>query len=102
MPTTGWFSRMPPVEPWKPALPKLKMPPSEAASQYDEFGWIVAGPDGAGDGGPGTPAEPANAMTWLLAGARRSPSPTEGVGKWFAWLPTVSCSTVAPVEGLMP
>ena len=33
MPTTGLLSGMPPVEPKKPASPKLKMPPSEATSQ---------------------------------------------------------------------
>ena len=74
------------------------MPPSEATSQYDEFG----GAGGGGDGGPGSPAEPEKATTWSLDGARSRPSPTDGVGKWLAWLPTESCSTVAPVAGLMP
>ncbi len=31
---TGWFRRMPPVEPWKVASPKAKTPPSLAISQY--------------------------------------------------------------------
>ena len=43
-----------PADPKKPALPKVKMPPSDAASQYDEFG----GAGGGGEGGPGSPAEP--------------------------------------------
>ena len=34
MPTMGLFSLMLPVEPWNPASPKEKMPPSEATSQY--------------------------------------------------------------------
>ena len=33
MPTTGMFSGWPPSEPWKAAVPKLKMPPSRATSQ---------------------------------------------------------------------
>jgi len=33
MVTMGLFSLMAPVEPWKAASPKLKTPPSEAASQ---------------------------------------------------------------------
>ncbi len=33
MPTTGWLRRMSPVEPWKAASPKEKMPPSAATSQ---------------------------------------------------------------------
>ena len=56
------------------------MPPSEATSQYDEFG----GAGGGGDGGPGIPAEPEKATTWSVLGASRSPSPTDGVGKWLA------------------
>src|SRR3954451_22779096 len=34
MPTTGWFSRIAPVEPKNAASPKLKMPPSPATNQY--------------------------------------------------------------------
>ncbi len=30
METTGWLSRMLPVEPWNTASPKLKIPPSLA------------------------------------------------------------------------
>jgi len=33
MPTIGRFRRLPPVEPWNRASPKLKMPPSDATSQ---------------------------------------------------------------------
>ena len=33
MPTTGWFSRIDPVEPKNRASPKLKMPPSPATIQ---------------------------------------------------------------------
>jgi hypothetical protein len=33
MATIGWLSGLPPIEPWKPALPKAKMPPSEATIQ---------------------------------------------------------------------
>ena len=33
MPTIGLFSGWPPIDPWKAASPKLKMPPSEATSQ---------------------------------------------------------------------
>jgi hypothetical protein len=33
MPTTGRLSVMPPVEPWKPASPKQKTPPSEPTNQ---------------------------------------------------------------------
>ena len=34
MPTIGLLSGMPPIEPWKPALPKEKIPPSLPSSQY--------------------------------------------------------------------
>jgi hypothetical protein len=34
IPTTGRFSVIAPVEPWKAASPKAKMPPSVATSQY--------------------------------------------------------------------
>ena len=33
MPTTGWLRTMPPVEPQKGRLPKVKMPPSAAVSR---------------------------------------------------------------------
>ncbi len=33
MPTIGWFSCSPPVEPKNAALPKAKIPPSDATSQ---------------------------------------------------------------------
>jgi hypothetical protein len=33
MPTTGAFSGTPPIDPWNPASPKEKMPPSAATSQ---------------------------------------------------------------------
>ena len=33
MPTIGWFSGVPPVEPKNAASPKVKMPPSLAANQ---------------------------------------------------------------------
>ncbi len=33
MPTTGRWSRRLPVEPWKVAEPKVKMPPSDPTSQ---------------------------------------------------------------------
>ncbi len=33
MPTMGWLRRVPPIDPWKPASPNEKMPPSEATSQ---------------------------------------------------------------------
>ena len=33
MPTMGRLSRMAPVEPWKVASPKVKIPPSEATNQ---------------------------------------------------------------------
>ena len=33
IPTIGLCNRSPPAEPWKRALPKLKMPPSDATSQ---------------------------------------------------------------------
>src|SRR6516165_10419615 len=98
MPTTGRLRGRPPAEPKKPALPKVKMPPSDATSQYDEF----AGAAGDGEGGPGRPAEPENAYTWSVLGDRRSPSPTEGVGKWLAWPPTETCCISVPVAGLRP
>ena len=34
MPMIGWFSLMAPVDPKKPASPKVKIPPSLATSQY--------------------------------------------------------------------
>src|SRR3954467_11038953 len=34
MPTTGLLRRLPPVDPWKTALPNEKMPPSLPRSQY--------------------------------------------------------------------
>jgi len=33
MPTIGLFKWVAPVEPWKPASPNEKMPPSDATSQ---------------------------------------------------------------------
>ena len=99
MPTTGLFNGVPPAEPKKPASPKVKIPPSEATIQYDEFGTVDGAGDGAGVGGPGRPAEPEKAKTWSVDGASRSPSPTEGVGKSFASPPTSSVWTVAPVVG---
>jgi len=57
--TTGLLSGRLPADPSKPALPKVKMPPSEATIQYDE----LAGAAGGGEGGPGRPAEPEKAVT---------------------------------------
>src|SRR5487761_2123919 len=34
MPTTGLFSGVEPIDPWKPASPKANTPPSEEASRY--------------------------------------------------------------------
>ena len=42
------------------------------------------------------------ATTLSAAGARRSPAPTDGVGKWLAGTPTLACSWTAPVVGLRP
>ena len=33
MPTAGSLRAVPPADPWKPACPKAKMPPSEATNQ---------------------------------------------------------------------
>ena len=33
-PTTGWLRWVAPIDPWNPASPKAKMPPSDATSQY--------------------------------------------------------------------
>jgi hypothetical protein len=46
MPTIGWLSRMLPVDPKKPALPKAKTPPSAAVSQYPVPGPVVPVPGG--------------------------------------------------------
>ena len=40
----GLFRRSDPVEPKKPASPKLKMPPSEATSQYPPPSGVAAMP----------------------------------------------------------
>src|SRR6185437_3516012 len=96
-PTTGRLSGFPPIEPKNWAFPKLKIPPSEAASQYEDSG----GAGGGGDGPPGTPPDPLKASTRSEEGARSRPSPTDGVGKWFASPPSGSCCTVAPVAGSM-
>jgi hypothetical protein len=42
------------------------------------------------------------ATTLLDVGARRSPSPTLGVGKWFAGTPIETCWRTVPVEGSSP
>src|ERR1700759_592961 len=68
MSTMGLWSGGPPLDPKKAAFPNVKMPPSEATSQYEELG----GAAGGGDGGPGIPAEPENATTWTPEGARGS------------------------------
>ena len=44
MPTIGLFSGLPPIDPWKAASPKLKMPPSDATSQYPSPSWVAAMP----------------------------------------------------------
>ena len=44
MPTMGLFSGLPPMEPWNAASPKLKMPPSEATSQYPSPSRVEAMP----------------------------------------------------------
>ena len=98
IPTTGLTKGKLPADPKKPAFPKLKMPPSEATIQYDEFG----GAGGGGDGGPGIPAEPEKAETWSVLGASSRPSPTDGVGKWLAWPPIETCWTVCPLAGSSP
>ncbi len=59
IPTTVLFNGGPPAEPKKPALPKLKIPPSDASIQYEEFTAVDGA--GAGEGGPGRPAEPEKA-----------------------------------------
>jgi hypothetical protein len=40
--TIGEFRAMLPVEPWKRASPKVKMPPSDATSQYPRPVGVVA------------------------------------------------------------
>src|SRR5437899_2738569 len=53
MPTMGWLRCVPPAEPKKPALPKVKMPPSAATNRYP-VAWRGGGAgegDGGGDGG---------------------------------------------------
>ncbi len=44
MPTIGWFSGVPPIDPWKSASPKAKMPPSAATSQYPPPPGVAAMP----------------------------------------------------------
>src|SRR6267143_2092300 len=43
MPTMGWLRWIEPVEPKNLALPKLKIPPSEATSQYPLPGLLPGG-----------------------------------------------------------
>ena len=101
MPTIGRFSRMPPVEPKKPALPKLKMPPSEATSQYEE----LFGPLGQPSVGVmEAPAHPRSRRTrspvrWPGQGEDRRRPRGSGSGSPD---PHGSCLTVAPFAGLMP
>src|SRR5580698_9202921 len=58
-------------------------------------------PYGAGGGG-GRPAGPMKAKTWSVPGRSSRPSPTDGVGKWFADPPKGVETTSLPLAGLRP
>ena len=77
IPTTGVTRGRLPADPKKPAFPKLKIPPSDATIQYEEFG----GASGWRIGGPGDARRARVRHDLVLVGARRRPSPTDGVGK---------------------
>ena len=64
--TTGAFSAVPPIDPWKRASPKLNTPPSSANSQYPS----LAAPAGAAEPATNPPAR-ASAVT-AMATERRS------------------------------
>ena len=75
MPTIGLFSRVPPMEPWKAASPKLKMPPSEATSQYPSPSLVAAMPTmGLFKGVP--PMEP-----WKAASPKLKMPPSEATSQ---------------------
>src|ERR1700680_3263862 len=74
MPTTGAASRRPPIDPAKPAPPKLNTPPSAAAVQYPDRG----------------------------DGASKRPSATVGVGKWLDSDPSAKLWSMLPVFGSSP
>src|SRR5688572_15871473 len=70
MPTIGLLSLMAPVEPKKAASPKVKIPPSEATSQYP----AVAAAGGSGDSpraGPMVDGRTAAARVAARTAARR-------------------------------
>ena len=73
------------------------MPPSEATSQYDEFG-------GAGGAArrPGHPGRAGEGEHLVWCGASRRPSPTDGVGKWLACPPRASAPPWRRSPGAIP
>jgi hypothetical protein len=44
MATIGSLRGLPPIEPWKPAFPKAKIPPSDATIQYPRLSGVAAMP----------------------------------------------------------
>src|SRR5487761_1753877 len=81
MPTIGWLRRMAPVEPKYPRWPKVKIPPSEATSQYPAGAMVK--PDEIADGRPGAVAtrlypEPTLAIEQL----KRATPPEVVTGSW--------------------
>ena len=69
------FSGLPPIDPWKAASPKLKMPPSEATSQYPSPLGVAAMPTiGLLSGLP--PIEP-----WKAASPKLKMPPSEATSQ---------------------
>src|ERR1700730_17766942 len=95
MPTTGAARRRPPIDPAKPAPPKLNTPPSAAVVQYPER-------RGGAEGGGESPAGAVKACTCVDDGASKRPSATVGVGKWFDSDPSAKLWSWLPVFGSSP
>ena len=53
-------------------------------------------------GGWGRPPGPMKAKTWSVPGRSSRPSPTDGVGKWFAYPPKGIDMTSRPLAWLRP
>jgi len=107
MPTIGWSSAVAPVEPKKPASPKLKIPPSAATSQYPVSRATVSGralerPPGVSTVTPVAPpmADGTTAVIWVNESTTKLVAGIDPKRTWVALLkPTPVMVTVLSPAG---